>query len=136
MVTTMTDEDEVLAANAAFYAAFAASDVKAMDGVWARRAPVACVHPGWEALVGRDRVMESWRRILRGGASPISCSSAVAHLLGEAAFVTCLERVPGTTLIATNFFVREDGRFRMVHHHAGPAARPQAAPAPPRTELN
>ena len=108
-----------------------------MDGVWARRAPVACVHPGWEALVGRDRVMESWRRILRGGgASPISCGNAVAHLLGEAAFVTCLERLPGATLIATNFFVREDGRFRMVHHHAGPAARPEAAPAPPRTELN
>ena len=54
----MTDEDEVLAANAAFYAAFANSDVKAMDSVWARRAPVACVHPGWEALVGRDRVMD------------------------------------------------------------------------------
>jgi ketosteroid isomerase-like protein len=133
----MTDEDEVLAANAAFYSAFAASDAKAMDTVWARRAPVACVHPGWEALVGRDRVMESWRRILRGGGtSPISCGSAVAHLLGEAAFVTCLERLPGATLIATNFFVREDGRFRMVHHHAGPAARPEAAPAPPRTELN
>ncbi len=82
----MTDEDEVLAANAAFYSAFAASDAKAMDAVWARRAPVACVHPGWEALVGRDRVMESWRRILRdGGASPITCGGAVAHLLGEAA---------------------------------------------------
>src|SRR5713101_328738 len=122
----MTDEDEVLAANAAFYSAFAASDAKAMDAVWARR-----------ALVGRDRVMESWRRILRdGGASPITCGGAVAHLLGEAAFVTCLERLPGATLIATNFFVREDGRFRMVHHHAGPAARPEAAPAPPRTELN
>ncbi|TMB00535.1 MAG: DUF4440 domain-containing protein, partial [Deltaproteobacteria bacterium] len=99
----MTDEDEVLAANAAFYSAFAASDARAMDAVWARRAPVACVHPGWEALVGRDRVMESWRRILRGGgASPISCGNAVAHLLGEAAFVTCLERLPGATLIATN----------------------------------
>jgi len=132
----MTDEDEVLAANAAFYAAFADSDVKAMDSVWAHRAPVACVHPGWEALVGRDRVMESWRRILRGGASPISCGSAVAHLLGDAAFVTCLERLPGTTLIATNFFVREDGRFRMVHHHAGPAAPPPPVPAPPRPQLN
>ena len=101
MLPAMTDEDEVLAANAAFYSAFAASDAQAMDAVWARRAPVACVHPGWDALVGRDRVMQSWRRILRGGgASPITCGSAVAHLLGDAAFVTCLERLPGTTLIA------------------------------------
>ena len=132
----MTDEDEVLAGNAAFYAAFAAADLKGMDAVWARRAPVACIHPGWEALIGRDRVMESWRRILRGGSPPISCSSAVAHLLGEAAFVTCLERLPGTTLIATNFFVREDGKFRLVHHHAGPAAHPEPTPAPPRSQVN
>jgi len=132
----MTDEDEVLAANAAFYSAFAGADVKAMDGVWARRAPVACIHPGWEALVGRDRVMESWRRILRGGSSPITCGAAVAHLLGDAAFVTCLERLPGVALIATNFFVREDGRFRMVHHHAGPAARPEEDLPLPRTKLN
>jgi ketosteroid isomerase-like protein len=132
----MTDEDEVLAANAAFYAAFAASDAEAMDAVWARRAPVACVHPGWEALLGRDSVMESWRRILRGGSSPITCTGAVAHLLGEAAFVTCLERLPGGALVATNCFVREDGRFRMVHHHAGPTARPEPAPGPPRNEMN
>jgi len=132
----MTDEDEVLAANAAFYSAFAGADVKAMDGVWARRAPVACIHPGWEALVGRDRVMESWRRILRGGSSPITCGAAVAHLLGDAAFVTCLERLPGVALIATNFFVREDGHFRMVHHHAGPAARPEEDLPLPRTKLN
>ena len=50
----MTDEEEALAANAAFYAAFAASDAGRMDAVWARRAPVACVHPGWEVLTGRD----------------------------------------------------------------------------------
>src|SRR5256885_8702113 len=79
----MNDEEEALAANAAFYAAFAASDAERMDAVWARRAPVACVHPGWEVLVGRDSVMESWRRMFEtGGAPPILCEKAVAHLLG------------------------------------------------------
>ena len=132
----MTDEEEALAANAAFYAAFAASDAGRMDAVWARRAPVACVHPGWEVLTGRDAVMESWRRMFEtGGAPPILCEKAVAHLLGAAAFVTCFERVPGAVLVASNFFVREEGRFRMVHHHAGPLTR--AAPArPPRTDVN
>jgi ketosteroid isomerase-like protein len=132
----MTDEEEALAANAAFYAAFAASDAGRMDAVWARRAPVACVHPGWEVLAGRDAVMESWRRMFEtGGAPPILCEKAAAHLLGAAAFVTCFERVPGAVLVATNFFVREEGRFRMVHHHASPLTR--VAPArPPRTGLN
>jgi ketosteroid isomerase-like protein len=131
----MNDEDEVLAANSAFYAAFGDADAEAMDSVWARRAPVACVHPGWDALIGRDRVMESWRRMFEsGGAPPIACSGAVAHLLGDAAFVTCVEKVPGATLVATNLFSREDGRFRMVHHHAGPASPPPRTRA--RTDMN
>jgi hypothetical protein len=25
---------------------------------------VSCVHPGWPVLVGRQTVLESWRRIL------------------------------------------------------------------------
>jgi len=120
----MNDEEEALAANAAFYAAFAASDAERMDAVWARRAPVACVHPGWEVLVGRDPVMESWRRMFEtGGAPPILCEKAVAHLLGPSAFVTCL-------------FVREEGRFRMVHHHAGPLTRAAPARPPPRSDVN
>jgi ketosteroid isomerase-like protein len=121
----MTDEDEVLAANSAFYAAFGDADAEAMDGIWARRAPCACIHPGWDALIGRDRVMESWRRMFEsGGAPPISCSGAVAHLFGDFAYVTCVEKVPGATLVATNVFSREDGHFRLVHHHAGPASPP------------
>jgi hypothetical protein len=80
--------------------------------------------------------MESWRRILRSGGPHVTCNSPVAHLAGEAAWVTCLERLPGATLVATNLFVREDGKFRMVHHHAGPAAPQEAPPAPPRGQLN
>ncbi|MBO0736369.1 MAG: nuclear transport factor 2 family protein, partial [Alphaproteobacteria bacterium] len=46
----MTDYDAVLAANLEFYRAFAARDLAAMDVLWAQRAPVACLHPGWTAL--------------------------------------------------------------------------------------
>jgi ketosteroid isomerase-like protein len=117
------DQDEVLAANAAFYRAFAARDVDAMDALWARQAPVACVHPGWHALSGRDAVMASWRGILRGpGAPDIACGDATSHVFGESAFVVCDERLPGGVLVATNVFVREEGAWRLVHHHAGPIA--------------
>ena len=51
----MSDEEAVLAANEEFYRAFAARDLAAMDALWAQETPVACVHPGWDALVGRDR---------------------------------------------------------------------------------
>ena len=48
----MSDETAILAANAAYYGAFAAADIAAMSRVWADD-NVSCIHPGWPALVGR-----------------------------------------------------------------------------------
>lgn len=127
---------EVLEANEAFYRAFAARDVAAMEAAWARAAPVACVHPGWDALDGRDEVLASFRAILESGAAPrVRCTMAQAHLLGEVAFVTCHELVEGATLVATNLFVREDGAWRLCHHQASQLAPGQARARPPEPEL-
>src|SRR6516164_8495922 len=60
----MTDSDAVLAANLEFYRAFSARDLTAMDALWARRVPVACLHPGWTALKDRTGIIESWDDIL------------------------------------------------------------------------
>ena len=38
---------------------------------------------------------------------------------GSSAYVICYEKVTNGVLIATNIFVREDGAWRMIHHHAG-----------------
>jgi ketosteroid isomerase-like protein len=122
------DDLDVLAANAAFYRAFADRDPEAMDALWARRDAVACVHPGWQALHGRDEVMASWRSILESPDAPeISCARAMVYAGAEFAFVVCVERLQGGTLAATNVFVRESGEWRIVHHHAGPIAPDRAA---------
>jgi ketosteroid isomerase-like protein len=128
----MSDDAEVLFANASFYEAFKVESLAAMDALWARRAPVACIHPGWPALVGRARVMASWKAIFESGAPAIRCASAEAHVLGDAAFVTCTELLEDGQLVATNLFAREDGRWRMVHHHAGPVSAPDQDPVPRR----
>lgn len=117
----MNEIEAVLAANEAFYRAFAERDLSAMDTVWAEKLPVACIHPGWEALVGRDAVMTSWTQILGSPSSPdIHCEDENAYLLGEIAFVLCVEVIGEPVLVATNVFGKEDGRWRMVHHHASP----------------
>jgi hypothetical protein len=117
-------EAEVLAANQAFYDAFARGDAGAMDALWARRAPVACIHPGWDALHGRAEVVGSWRAILGSSGSPaIRCHSPTACVLGESAYVLCYEELEGAELIATNLFCREDGAWKLVHHQAGPVQR-------------
>ena len=57
---------------------------------------MACLHPGWEPLVGREAVVTSWRRILLGGGAPaqIRCERAQAHVTGDAAWVVCAEVIP------------------------------------------
>src|SRR5688500_8395498 len=108
------EQDAVLEANAAFYAAFNARDVDRMEDLWARHARAACIHPGANALAGRDAVMESWGMILSNPAQPrITSGGETATVIGDVAFVVCRELVAGTPLIATNVFVREDGEWRI-----------------------
>jgi ketosteroid isomerase-like protein len=122
----MTDQDAVLAANLEFYRAFATRDLRAMDALWARRAPVACLHPGWTALKDREAVMESWAGILANpGAPRIACFDEEAFVYGDMALVLCEEELDGGTLAASNFFVREDGVWRIAHHQAGQIVRRQ-----------
>lgn len=130
----MSETAELLFANEAFYHVFRSRDPAAMDELWARRTPVACVHPGWQALMGREAVMESWRGILSNPEAPsLDCRAPRARVIGELGFVVCYEVLGPNVLVATNLFLREDGAWRMVHHHAGPCGVPPAelAEAPP-----
>ncbi len=116
--------DEALDANTAFYAAFNAKDPDAMEAVWARESPVTCIHPGWNVLTGRERVLESWRAILGNPSQPrIVAGGAEAQLFGDCAVVTCRELVAGNPLAATTIFGKEDGRWKLAHHHSGPVYR-------------
>ena len=122
---------EVLAVNEAFYRAFANRDVEVMDKLWATAAEVTCIHPGWNAVRGREPVIASWQSILSNPNSPaIAAANATAHVLGEAAYVICEERVNGAMLIATNIFVREAGEWKLTHHQAGHLLTRVQAPPP------
>ena len=132
----MTDQDAVLATNLEFYRAFAARDLPAMDALWARQAPVACLHPGWSALKDREAIMESWAGIFSNPEAPrIACFDEHAFIYGDAALVLCEEELADGTLAASNFFIREKGVWRIAHHQAGQIVRRQAERRRP-TRLN
>lgn len=114
----MKNEQAALEANRAFYRIFSDGDAKAMDGLWAERLPVVCIHPGWEALTDRDSVMHSWFGIL-ADPPPVECRDAQVHMLGEVAMVICEERIGDQSLVTTNLFVREDDAWKITHHQAG-----------------
>jgi ketosteroid isomerase-like protein len=122
----MSESDAVLFANEAFYRALADRDPDAMDTLWAHEGPVACIHPGWPALIGRSSVMASWRRLFAAGGALPSVGQADVFVFGDTAAVICYEEIDGQYLVATNLFRREGRQWKLVHHHAGPTA---AAPA-------
>ncbi|MEX0759439.1 MAG: nuclear transport factor 2 family protein [Tistlia sp.] len=119
----MSQHAAVLFANEAFYLAFRNRDAEAVEKLWAESASVTCIHPGWQALIGREAVIDSWRAILNGDNPPsIRPRGARATLAGEVGIVVCYEEIEGadSLLVATNLFLREQGAWKLVHHQAGP----------------
>jgi ketosteroid isomerase-like protein len=128
----MSDQDAILAANAAYYRAFSTGDFAAMSRIWAEDG-VSCVHPGWMPLVGRDAVIDSYRAILTGpNRVRIAYRDDTAMVTDDEGRVLCIEILEGTALLAaTNFYRRVGGAWRMVHHQASPIAMPAEESEPP-----
>jgi ketosteroid isomerase-like protein len=131
----MSDDDAInaaiLAANTAYYRAFATGDVAAMARVWADDG-VSCVHPGWPPLIGRDDVIESYRGILTSrNRVRIVHQDEIAIVTGDEGRVLCIEIVEGAALAATNFYRRVGGEWRLVHHQASSIALGDEEDEPP-----
>ena len=116
-------------ANAAFYRALESGVLERMEELWAHDDWVCCVHPGWDLITGWPSVRESWEMIFAGGQRLRTSPSEVAvKVIGEMAWVTCLENITvfgessfdSARAAATNLFVYRNDRWLMVHHHASP----------------
>ena len=78
------DDERLLFANEAFYAAFASADIGTMENLWAVEHPVSVIHPGGDIVTGRTNVLESWKAILRDSLGlDIEHRNPMARLLGE-----------------------------------------------------
>jgi ketosteroid isomerase-like protein len=134
----MSEEAAILAANAAYYSAFAGGDFAAMSRIWADD-NVSCIHPGWPVLIGREAILESYREIMRNpNQERIERRNETVLAAGEEARVLCVEFVGGAALAATNMFRRVDGAWRMTHHQASPIAAlvEEVASQPSSSRLN
>ena len=124
----MTDDHTAIEdANASFYRAFEALDLRAMEDVWSHGEHVQCVHPGWPLLIGWGAVRASWEAIF---VNTQEMSFTLTHVraagAGDLAWVTCTENILSesrgnisvTSVLATNIFERIAGEWLLVHHHA------------------
>lgn len=138
MVLMASIEEQVAAANSAFYAAFEARDLDAMSAVWEHSDRVSVTHPGWPTLRGWGRVAGSWDAIFAN--TPyiqFVLTDETVSVVGDVAWVTLdenilqgsgspdgggadTEELSGASVAATNVFVCSDGVWRMVVHHGSP----------------
>ncbi len=58
------DHDGIRSVNDRFYRAMEEADAAAMETIWSKEDPVACVHPGTMLIPGADNVVESFRVLL------------------------------------------------------------------------
>ena len=128
------DAGSLEAANQAFYDAFEALELDAMDTLWDHGDDVWCVHPGSEVISGWDRVHRSWAAVFANASYlQFIVTDVTATVAGEVGCVTCTENIlsghgdaaglGAGKAVATNVFVWRGERWRMLGHHASPVVR-------------
>jgi ketosteroid isomerase-like protein len=139
----MTADEQVRAANAAYYAAFEAFDLDAMSAAWEHSDRVSVTHPGWPTLRGWARVIGSWEAIFSNtDYIQFVLTDEVVTVVGEVAWVTLdenilqssgspdgggadTEELSGARIAATNVYVRGDEGWQMLLHHGSPVSTPE-----------
>lgn len=126
----MSEVGELRAVNERFYRALEELDLEEMDRLWLHEPWVRCIHPGWDVLVGWDRVRESLEQIFAGtGWMRVTPTECDIHVFGDVGMVACAENITASrdsdvgvaVAQATNLFRRTAAGWRMFHHHASPA---------------
>ena len=125
----MTDEQEVLAVNQAFYRAFEKKDSSGMSAVWSKGTGSLCIHPGRKVLQGWEAIRDSWEMIFRATKYlEIDTDIISTEITGNIAYVVLIENVlqisGGQRIkaqsIATNIFELMGGKWYLIHHHGSP----------------
>jgi uncharacterized protein (TIGR02246 family) len=117
-------------AEAAFYTAFANTNVEAMMKVWMTSDAVVCVHPVRPKVTGHQAVRAAWTEMFHEGTSLRFRLAEVSRTQDALLAVHVLNEyisVPGESterqpMVATNIYQLTQNGWRMILHHASPIA--------------
>ena len=123
----MASPDDV---EAQFYEALREADLDKLMALWSDDDEVFCVHPGGPRVVGLNAIRASFTAIFANGGIPVQpeqvhrlnwLGGAVHHLV-ERITVNTDQGEQTAWVLSTNVFVKGPQGWRMMAHHASPAA--------------
>ncbi len=117
-----------------FYEAMQQGQIDKLMSVWADDDEIVCVHPGGPRVVGAAAIRSTFEAIFANGAIPVQPQSvhrlqamgAAVHHLAECIRVNTQEGEQTAWVMATNVYVKTAQGWRLVAHHASPAAKDEA----------
>lgn len=125
----MITKDALLEINKSYYKAFENFDLETMAQIWSNTDDVVCIHPGWDILVGWEKVKEGWNKIfmeetllkftirkpnviIRDKVGIISCIEEI--------FISSRETISQTFIATTNLYQETEKGLKLFYHHSSP----------------
>lgn len=125
----MSENQELLAANQAFYRAFEKKNIDSLSEICSQGAATICIHPGRDALRGWENIRTSWVTIFKNtNYLEIETDVISTEVSGNLGYVVLIENlsqvVRGRRMeaqsMATNIFEYMGGKWYLIHHHGSP----------------
>jgi ketosteroid isomerase-like protein len=134
----MSSREDVLKASEKFYAALNSmlnGNAAPLADIWLHSAAVTTMHPVGGRQVGWDSVWESWVQVAElASDGQVRLVERIIEIAGDAAYELGVER--GQVKLAgeqvnienrvTNIYRRDEGGWKIVHHHTDVAPAMQA----------
>jgi len=126
----MSVENEVRETSAQFYAALnqmANGDASSMPDIWSHSTTVTTLHPIGGREVGWDEVKGPWDQVAQLSAGgQVNLNDQLIQVSGDMAYEVGLEQgqftMAGEQVAidqrVTNIYRRENGAWKIVHHHS------------------
>ncbi len=125
----MTTEEDVRSASKEFYAALnrmLAGDASSLGDIWSHSSTVTTMHPIGGRQVGWEQVKASFDEVARSSTGgQVELTDQLVRVAGDTAYEVGVEHAQfsiageplGVNSRVTNIYHREDGVWKIVHHH-------------------
>ncbi|MBM4174589.1 MAG: nuclear transport factor 2 family protein [Ignavibacteria bacterium] len=122
-------KNELIKLNEEFYSAFENLDIKKMETIWSNDDNAVCIHPGWEIIIGWQKIKDSWQKIFASDSLlKFTIRNPRVNVFENGGVVTCVEeifvstrdRISQTFVASTNIFKEYDTGLKLVYHHSSP----------------